>query len=126
MEDYKKKKMTKAQLWDKLHEERTMWINKCRNDVQAARAQAVHETLLEIRAITDPVLAAFALAFGKPDEDGEYVLEVKMPEAKEGFEWQARILVSEEGEWAVCAKEVKLPKMPEGEEEEAEEQEEEQ
>ena len=117
MEDYKKKKMTKAQLWDKLHEERRMWIDKCRNDVQAARAQAKHETMLAIRAITDPVLAAFALSFGKPDEDGEYVLEVKMPEAKEGAEWQARIRVSESGEWEVCAKEVELPKE-EGEEDE--------
>ena len=118
MEDYKKKKITKAQLWDKLHEERRMWIDKCRNDVQAARAQAKHETLLAIRSITDPVLVAFALALGKPDEDGEYVLEVKMPEAKEGHEWQARILVSEEGEWAVCAKEVELPKEEEQKQEE--------
>ena len=124
MEDYKKKKITKAQLWDKLHNERRMWIDKCRNDVQAARAQAQHETMLAIRAITDPVLVAFALALGNPDEDGEYVLKVKMPETKEGHEWQARIRVSEEGEWEVCAKEVELPKMPE--EEETEEQEEEQ
>lgn len=117
MEDYKKKKMTKAQLWDKLHEERFMWQNKCQHDVAVTKIN----TALEIRKIVDPILAKVALAFGKPDQEGEYILDIELPENREGYEWQVRLSEIGDGLWQIGTKEVELPKE-EGEEKQEEEQ----
>lgn len=106
MEDYKKKKMTKAQLWDKLHEERFMWQNKCQHDVAVTKIN----TALEIRKIVDPILAKVALAFGKPDQEGEYILDIELPEYREGYDWQIRLGKVGEKTWRITAKEIEIPK----------------
>ena len=109
MSDYKKKQMTKAQLWDKLHKEREMWTNKCQHDVAVAKIN----TAITIRKLVDPILAKVTLAFGKPDEDGEYKLDIEIPEAKEGFEWQVTLEEVDEKTWRITTKEVELPKEEE-------------
>lgn len=111
MEDYRKKKITKAQLWDKLHEERFMWQNKCQHDVAVTKIN----TALEIRKIVDPILAKVALAFGKPDQEGEYCLDIELPENREGYEWQVRLSEIGEGMWQIGTKEVELQKKEESE-----------
>lgn len=106
MEDYRKKKITKQQLWDKLHEERFMWQNKCQHDVAVTKIN----TALEIRKIVDPILAKVALAFGKPNEDGEYSLDIELPENREGYDWQVRLDEQDDTTWRITAKEIEIPK----------------
>lgn len=118
--DYKKKKMTKQQVWDKLHEERKMWQMKCEHD----RNRATQETAIRVRTALDPILAQVVRTYGTiQGEDGEICLDVALPdtETKEGFIWQTRIDKTDTG-WKIFAREMELsPPEPEETEDVAEE-----
>lgn len=102
--DYKQKKMTKQQVWDKLHEERKMWMMKCEADA----FQATQSTAIRMRQAIDPILAKIVCAlFTLENEDGEYGLEIARLEERDGYTWQTRIEPTEEG-WRIWAKEVEI------------------
>ena len=105
MEDYRHKKITKDQLWDKLHEERRMWQYKCAHDAAAAKVN----TAIALRKIVDPILAKVVLAFGSPHEDGSYDMMIEIPKTRDGYEWQVILKEVDDKTWRIIAKEEELP-----------------
>ena len=114
MEDYKKRKMTKQQLWDKLHAEREMWQMKCQHDVEAA----VQQTIIRMRAAIDPVLISMAQSYGIDTDDGFYLDFTAPAEAREGYIWTAHIEDAPSGDLRIIAKEEPIPEENEEAEEE--------
>ena len=106
--DYKRKQMTKQQVWDKLHEERRMWQEKLEYDVR----QATMSGILQMKAAYEPILALMVRAFGVPDgEYGELRLDVNKPESKDGYIWTARVEDIDDKTLRVWAKEVSTEEL---------------
>ena len=105
MADHNKKEMTKKELWDKLHNERRMWQEKCQYDMEKAVEQAV----TSMRLYIDPILAELALEYGEWKED-HYELPFKQPANRDGYYWTAKVSQQDDG-MIVWAKEEAYPEQ---------------
>lgn len=114
MEDYRKKQMTKAQMWDKIHEERRMWMEKDKRDTE----QAYIAGMIEARKFIDPIIAKFVRGFGTPEGD-EIRLDIGeiTPEDRE---WHIRCGSLDEKTITLWARQSKEEQEPEEEQQEEE------
>ena len=120
MEDYRKKKMTKAQMWDKMHEERRMWQERC----EYIRQQAVEETTVKIRTLTDQIISSIVKSCGMQNGD-VWMLAFKLLEPKDGYVWTCKfktIAEEHQHDFVVQVEEVKVPEPEEEIQQEEEEQ----
>lgn len=102
MED-KKEKLTKAQLIQKINDERVTF--------QMAREHQQQETdkaIAAVRRVADQVIARFVRSFGQ-EKGGEYVLDIPVPDCPEGHFWGTKIEIVDDTTWRLHCKLYEIP-----------------
>ena len=102
MED-KKERLTKAQLIQKINDERQTF--------QMAREHQQQETdkaIAAVRRVADQVIARFVRSFGQK-KDGEYVLDIQVPDCPDGHFWGTKIEIVDESTWRLHCKLYEIP-----------------
>ena len=113
MEDYRKKQMTKAQMWEKIHNERIMW----QMQVQRAREEAIKETTWKMRQISNLLIASIVKPNGMQEGDAWYIDTTPL-EADDGCMWDAKVKALENGTIRIQVEQVKLEPEEKQQEEE--------
>lgn len=108
MED-QKEKLTKEELIEKINNERRAF-SELHERMKEAKDKEAAAAVVAVRRVADQVISRFIRSFGQ-EKDGEYVLDIPVPDCPDGHFWGTKIEIVDEHTWRLHCKLYDIPKM---------------